>query len=1105
MLNVNSFRAPLRPVVGSGVRVLAVALALGGLTWTARAASSVPQPLPGWSVEVVAEAPRIQHPTVVACAPDGRVFVAEDPMDIRTPKADATEGRILCLHPDGRTTVFAEGLHAVFGLQYLEGRLYVLHNPQFSVFDDADGVGLRRRELIAQTLPEPWALNWNDHVPANFRLGMDGFFHVASGDKGLHGAKGTDGSTATLSSGGVFRIRPDGTDLAVESHGVRNILDVALNSEDEQFTYDNTDEHDWMGRFTHMVDGGFYGYPHDFLPRCPYTLWKIDDFGAGAACGVLANTEDALPPQYRDSLFLSDFGKRQILRVVVEREGGTYRTVSREDLFPNPPGDFRPVGITASPDGTALYLCDWQHRDEKAQVSVGRLLKLSWTGTNHSTAKPDWYVSAASGKAFNATVPELVRGLSHPSRSVRLTAQRRLSDRKAVRELTAVLGDRSASSLARVHALWALDAIEGGRRARAEIVLASSDSDPVVRRQALRQLGLRRVTQAGQAGRDALKDREASVRFQAATALGYLGDTKALPSLLNELEDSDPVARFAAFTALNRIGTRLPSSWSLIVRGLDHPSTRVREGVGLALRETYDLVLLGALTNTVRDPARPVAARRVALDLLGALHHRKPEWKGEWWAYHPALQPPTAKTESWAGTPSVLATLRAALEDRDAELRRSAIGALVAAGDTVAGPSLLEAYSKEKDTATRAAILRAVGAMKTPGAFGVVMAELRLPTAPAVTAAAVGAAEAIGGEEAVRSLIQLLQVREAGPLQLAAALEALGRLKVASTLVDIEPMTRHRAPVVRSAAMAAVAQLRGVEAIPLLETAVGDAELMVRRTAVKSLGELRSTNAVPALLRAWVDDSLRAEAFVSLTRTPDPRAIEVLLAGIASRNPSERDAAHLAIRNLGSAVLNAVEARAGTLPPQALVELRHIYAGNREAESGPLFARQIQTLPVSDYLAAALRPGGDPDRGRKIFAEPGGVGCVTCHRVAGAGGETGPDLTGAGAQFDRRALAEAILEPSRTVRDGYQLIQVEMENDEEISGQVKSETSDALVLRTALGEERRVAKAAIRSRRVSALSLMPEGLQSALTLEEFSDLIAYLESLRGQPKTSAER
>ena len=222
----------------------------------ARAASPLPQPLPNWRIELVAESPRIKHPSVVACAPDGRVFVAEDPMDISLPKADAAEGRILCLHPDGRITVFADKLYAVFGLQYLEGKVYVLHNPKFSVFDDDNGVGRNRRELIEQTLPEPSALNWNDHIPANFRLGMDGYFYVASGDKGLHGAKGTDGSRADLFTGGIFRIRPDGSQLEVVSHGVRNILDVALNAEDEQFTYDNTDEHDWMGRFTHMKSCG---------------------------------------------------------------------------------------------------------------------------------------------------------------------------------------------------------------------------------------------------------------------------------------------------------------------------------------------------------------------------------------------------------------------------------------------------------------------------------------------------------------------------------------------------------------------------------------------------------------------------------------------------------------------------------------------------------------------------------------------------------------------------------------------------------------------------------------------------------------------------------
>ena len=74
---------------------------------TAFAAITSPQPPPGWRMELLAEAPQVNHPSVVCSAPDGRVFVAEDPMDIRTPHADATEGRILCLHPDGRITVFA--------------------------------------------------------------------------------------------------------------------------------------------------------------------------------------------------------------------------------------------------------------------------------------------------------------------------------------------------------------------------------------------------------------------------------------------------------------------------------------------------------------------------------------------------------------------------------------------------------------------------------------------------------------------------------------------------------------------------------------------------------------------------------------------------------------------------------------------------------------------------------------------------------------------------------------------------------------------------------------------------------------------------------------
>src|SRR5687767_4284280 len=83
-------------------------------------------PLPGvpagWTIERVAQAPQIRHPSVVCCAPDGRLFVAEDPMDINAP-ADQPLGRIVCILPDGKSTVFAEKLYAVFGMQYLEGKL----------------------------------------------------------------------------------------------------------------------------------------------------------------------------------------------------------------------------------------------------------------------------------------------------------------------------------------------------------------------------------------------------------------------------------------------------------------------------------------------------------------------------------------------------------------------------------------------------------------------------------------------------------------------------------------------------------------------------------------------------------------------------------------------------------------------------------------------------------------------------------------------------------------------------------------------------------------------------------------------------------------------
>jgi putative heme-binding domain-containing protein len=134
--------------------------------------------------------------------------------------------------------------------------------------------------------------------------------------------------------------------------------------------------------------------------------------------------------------------------------------------------------------------------------------------------------------------------------------------------------------------------------------------------------------------------------------------------------------------------------------------------------------------------------------------------------------------------------------------------------------------------------------------------------------------------------------------------------------------------------------------------------------------------------------------------------------------------------------------------------------------------------------------------GQRVFFNEQGVACGRCHLVEGRGGNVGPDLTLAGAQFSRPQLIESILHPSRAVREGYQQIVVETQGEETISGALKADAADGLTLLDAAGRTNFVARASIVNRRTSELSLRPDGLQVGLTLDEFADLIAYLESLK---------
>ncbi|HXJ55646.1 MAG TPA: HEAT repeat domain-containing protein, partial [Verrucomicrobiae bacterium] len=911
------------------------------------------------------------------------------------------------------------------------------------------------------------------------------------------------------------RLRPDGTDLEIVSRGVRNILDVAVDAEDELFTYDNTDENQWMGRLTHMVDGGFYGYPFDFIPRRDYTLWMFADYGPGAACGTLAYNDDALPSEYRGNLFLADFGQRNLRRVTLERAAGTFRAVSDQLLFPDPPPDFRPVGIHETPDGRGFYICDWQHQDNKQEVTVGRLWKLTALFATNAAPLPVWYVPAALGRPAEAETQALVAGLAHPRKQVRLVAQRALVRRgpAIAAALRSVFADDKAPLLSRYHALWALDALDRGQSIRPQLIEAVSGSSAGLARQAMRQLGQCGAREAGPALLTRLRDPDPSLRFYAATALGRIADPRSVSPLLQALRGPEPELwpRFALFTALHRIGTAHPEAWSEIAGALSLENETARAAVGFALRDVYDVRLVEAVIGVATNRLLTTEARASALSLLRLMHRQVPAWNGEWWSYHPFRLTPPARTVAWEGTARVGDALRAVLAESDERLRLAAIKAVTEAGEGGAVPDLRALWSSDGRPAVRRALVQALGELGdgnfvpdllTVAGDSAADQDLRLS---AIRSASLLWDKAPSKQsELGQALLEWLRPNR---LPVGARREAIAMVERARFTNAVNPLmelARSQDPPEREAAVHALGALGGDVSFSPLSALATNAPLETRREALVALGQLRNKTALPLLLQAAREPFTRDAAWRALAAQPSLEALDSYLDAMNSPEVVTRDRARRAFDQIKQEALVELEKRGDklVLSPRVRGELQRVYQNDPESAKKPFLQANANEAAPSpeEYARQAVAKSGDPWRGQRIFFEEQRTACIRCHAVHGWGGGVGPELTTAGAQFGRATLIESILFPSKTVREGYQQIEIELKSGEIYNGLVKAENATAVILLDAEGRQQPIARDQIAARRNSRLSLMPEGLQAALSLDEFTDLVAYVESLKVDPR-----
>jgi putative membrane-bound dehydrogenase-like protein len=364
--------------------------------------------------------------------------------------------------------------------------------------------------------------------------------------------------------------------------------------------------------------------------------------------------------------------------------------------------------------------------------------------------------------------------------------------------------------------------------------------------------------------------------------------------------------------------------------------------------------------------------------------------------------------------------------------------------------------------------------------------------------------------------------RVLGPL----AQVALGRGDAAATTSLLAAVDGRPGEVATSARLAAVLGACAVAKTDLPTLAAGAAGEAVAREAIRLRTLLDATLAFAAGEDAPPAERLAAAE--TATRSPEhrDRAIAILAGWLTPTQPADvqqrvvracaaagTDEARGAIAAfwpesspaVRQAVLDAwisrdawcldllARVRAGEVAPAALdptTRARLLKHRNREVSELARATLGVATgsrAEVIERYRPALTLLGDASRGGAVYRRV----CAGCHRHGGEGRAVGPDARTFAAHAPEKLLAN-ILDPNADVQPGYHAFVCALDSGEQIYGIVTGETAASIDIKAADGVETSIPRARIEGLRATNVSLMPEGLEQSLTVQDVADLIAFL-------------
>ncbi len=512
------------------------------------------------------------------------------------------------------------------------------------------------------------------------------------------------------------------------------------------------------------------------------------------------------------------------------------------------------------------------------------------------------------------------------------------------------------------------------------------------------------------------------------------------------ISHADPVISHTAIraTAARQLKQQALSS-------LDHTKGNT-SGVLRALAMMHQPEVVTGLIERL-NKATDSSLRNGILAALCRLHFHEGEWKGDSWGTRPDTRGPYYQPEAWSETPKIAAALKEALAKASAE----------------EAAFLVKEMNRNRiqfnEALVRILELAKKDAKVIPDAVAQLATADTIPAdAVPLLVAAVKSAET--GDQSVspvtlsKAIIALTKTDSAeGVSATLAAFHFLKHAKDATKEFDDA----------RNAFMGA----------PKLE----NHHQLIEDAAVKQLGKPVGIWADAALISLSTRKSgapesrdLSAKALDAGWQLPQ-RRIQIITGAGEVKSLAYADKIIAALDDPDKAVAAQAKIIAGRMKLE-----------KKAKDTSPL----VGSLKPEDALAAVLKTKGDVSIGEQVFTK---ATCIACHTTKESEAQKGPYLGNIAQTYKRPDLAQNILDPNKTIAQGFVTEVVTLNDGTQQMGFITLESADNVKLRNVAAQEFTFAVKDIKSRQKLPISIMPPGLMTNFTVREFASLLDYLESL----------